>query len=1051
MKSLRRAVHVAALGLCALPLTSSPAGSQQLADGTDFASQVQPLLKQYCYSCHDANKQKGELRLDTLDPDMIAGANAETWALALEMLEFEEMPPRKADAHPAEAERELMMHWLSGSLKLAADEHKRKAATVMRRLNKDQYTYSLQELLGVGVNFGQVLPDEAKSKMGFSNNGEVLEASALHLESYQSIAREALDQAIVSGPRPAPTWYRLRFGKGIGKKQVAGRTGGYQSVPLSTDDFVIDILNADGSVKVAANEEEQKQMDDVKRHISVGLRGSSHSRFRVVEDGVNLYSALPHREVAPGSWQGPSPNLKVEMQRVFPEKGDFVMRVEASRGRLLESNERLLIPLEDRIPIASLVLPDGAVAMAEDAPLSELLVPNNAHVFEAAAATKLKNMELRQSILRAVDVPADSAAEFELELKEAGYFQFDLVHPPAAADGMPSVRLTLHNATLDHRIVLEEKQLLNPRLITALGAAYIPKGKHKIKVGGKFFIGFEKLVVTPVPPDHPAVAPLQARSQAMAAAVAKETPSLRAYVGTRTDDGMDYLTFGDSQEVHAAQGSPQTYTFHGRLENLPIPEPESGDTEILSGFMLLGLWNDHLVKNSKDSGPPVLIKSIDFEAPFYQQWPPRSHQLIFFEEQGKQNDKAYARKILRRFLNRAFRRPVEERQVDRYMAFWLDIKDDFPNLQDSIQEVLVAVLCSPNFLYLAEPASASLAATEGELTTINDHALASRLSYFLWNSPPDAALIKLATAGDLSNQLEGQTRRLLDSPKAWRLVRNFGREWLRMDRQELITINVDKYPAYTRFVKRDMAEETFHFLHHLLDKDLSIFNMVESDFAMLNQNLAEFYGIDGVVGNHFRPVPLAADRGRGGLLSQGAFLAGHSDGSEAHPIKRAVWIKEKILGIEPPPPPPNVPPLDPETPGFDKLTLKEKLEQHRNNPSCHDCHAGLDPFGIAFEAYNAVGLMETKRMGRPVDDSTILPDGTPVDGVAELKAYLLQEQKEEFAKSLIEHLLVYALGRDLSFADKAEVEEILHYVKKNKYSMRSVIVGIVLSPSFARE
>lgn len=1032
MKSLLRALSVVAPGFCALLIPAANAGAQQLADGTDFASQIQPLMKQYCYSCHDADKQKGDLRLDTLNPDMIGGEDAETWALALEMLEFEEMPPRKAKAHPVEAERELMMHWMSGSLQLAAEAHKEKAATVMRRLNKDQYSYTLQELLGVGVDFGQVLPDEAKSKMGFSNNGEVLEASPLHLEYYQSIARQALDQAIVDGEQPAPTWYRIRFGKGIGKGKVAGRTGGYQSVPMSTDDFIIEILNADGSIKVAVDEAEQKQMNNVKRHISVGLRGSSHSRFRAVEGGVILYSALPHREVAPGSWQGPSPNLKMEMQRVFPETGDFVMRVEASRGHLLESNERLLIPLEERVPVAQLDGNDGATE------------------FRADQAANVKNMEMRESMLRAVDVPADSSAEFELELNKAGYFQFDLVHPPAATDGMPSVRLTLHKATLDHRIELTEQQLQQPRLLTALGAAYIPAGKHKIKVGGKFFIGFEKLIVTPVAVDHPAVAPLQARTEAMAAAVADEIPSLRAYVGTRTDDGMDYLTFGSSQEVHAPLGSPQTYTFHGRLENLPIPEPESGDTEVLSGFMLLGLWNDHLVKTSKDSGPPVLIRSIEFEAPFYEQWPPRSHQLIFFEEQGLQNDKAYARKIIRRFLNRAFRRPVEERQVDRYMAFWLDIKDDFPSVQDSIQEVLVAVLCSPNFLYLAEP-GAQLVANEEQLNVISEHALASRLSYFLWNSPPDETLVRLAANSQLREQLEGQSLRLIDDPRAWRFVRNFGREWLRVDRQELITINVDKYPAYTRFVKRDMAEETFHFLHHLMEKDLSIFNMIDSDFAMLNQNLAEFYGVDGVDGNHFRPVPVAADQGRGGLLAQGAFLAGHSDGSEAHPIKRAVWIKEKILGIEPPAPPPNVPPLDPETPGFETLTLKEKLEEHRNNPSCHDCHAGLDPFGIAFEAYNAVGMMESERMGRPVDDSTILPDGTPVDGVVELKAYLLQEQKNEFAKSLIEHLLAYALGRDLSFADKADVEEILHYVKKNQYSMRSVLLGIVLSPSFTME
>jgi hypothetical protein len=1018
------------LGLAALLLFANPGTAQQLQNGIDFETQVQPLMRQLCFDCHNAKKQKGDVRLDDLNPDMLSSSSAESWALALEMLEYEDMPPRKKE-QPSTEQRQLMMDWMSESLAIASAEQKKKSRTIMRRLNKQQYTYTLQELLDVGVDFGQVLPDEAKSKTGFSNNGEVLEASSLHLEYYQSIARQALDLAIVSGPKPAPIWYRVRFGKGIGKGKVAGRTGGYQSVPVATDDFLIDILTVDGKPKVAANPDQQKEFDAIKKHISVGLRGSSQSRFRVVEDGVILYSALPHREVAPGSWQGPSPNLKLEMQRVYPENGDFVIRVQASRGHLLESNERLLIPLEKRTPIYE---------WREDA----IKTSTYAFVFEAPAATHIKNMELQEQTLRPVDVPADSSAQFELNVLNAGYFQFDLLHPPISLDNMPSVRLTLHKATLDYRLQTSVEELEQKKLVSALGAAYIPSGKHTIKVGGRFFVGFDKLIVTPIAADHPAVAPLQARSQAIAAAVAQKTPSLRAYVGTRTDDGMDYLTFDQPQEVHAAQGKSQTYTFKGRLENLPIPEPESGDTEILSGFMLLGVWNDNLAKSSKDSGPPLLVQSIEFEAPFYEKWPPRSHQLIFFEEVGNQNHKAYARKVIRRFMQRAFRRPVDPRQVDRYLAFWLDIRDHFPTLQDSIKEVLVAVLCSPNFLYLAEPAD-----VDAVDTGIAEHALATRLSYFLWNSPPDAKLMQLAAQEQLRAQLEGQVHRLLDSESVWRFVRGFGREWLRMDRQELITINVDRYPAYTRFVKRDMAEETFHFIHHLMEHDLSIFQFIDSEYAMLNQNLAEFYGVKDVIGNHFRAVTLPTNSGRGGLLSQGSFLAGHSDGSEAHPIKRAVWIKEKILGIETPLPPPNTPPLDPETPGFDQLTLKEKLEQHRDNPSCHDCHAGLDPFGIAFEAYNAVGMLEAKRKGRPVDDSTILPDGTPVDGVDELKQYLLQEQRHQFAKTFIEYLLAYALGRDLTFADKSDVEQILDYVELHKYSMRSAILGVVLNPAFS--
>ena len=1014
---------------------------QDHGERPDFKTEVLPILDEFCFGCHGERKQKGDIRLDVLDPDVVNGLDAETWYLAQEMIEELEMPPSKAEKRNPlpDASRQLLMTWLDTSLAEAAVAQGERNRTIMRRLNKQQYTNSLQELLGLSIDFGRVLPDDGKSEMGFSNNGEVLEASSLHLEYYQAIARQALNQAIVEGPKPNPFWIRVTFAKGSGAGKIAGSTGGYQAVQFPTDDFVIEILGANGEEKVAIDGAQQKQLDDLKRHISVGLRGSSQSRWRSVNEGVVLYSALPHKEVAPGSWQGPSPNLKLEMQRVFPETGDFEMRVRASRGFLLESTERLLIPIENSVPLAYL-------------DEQEIIMPREAQVFSASDAQGITNMEMAGGMLKPIEVPKASSAEFELEVKTAGYFQIEVVHPPASIDNMPSVRISLQNLNLDQRLALTEEQLLQDRLVTAVGAAYIPAGKHKLKIGGRFFIGFQSLLVTPIAADHPAVAPLQAKSAALAAELGAKTPSMRAFVGTRTDDGMDYLTFGAPQSVNAELGDAQIYTFHGRLENLPIPEPESGDTEILSGFMLLGLWNDHLVKSSKDPGPPILIEAIEFEAPYHAEWPPVSHTKIFFASENQGNEEVYAKEVIHSFMERAFRRPVEDDTVERYMTFWRDIRLDYTSFEDSITEVLIAVLCSPNFLYLAEPEAAAPSnegLEEPWPPVLSEDALATRLSYFLWNSPPDKTLAKLARNQKLRESLDEQVQRLLEDDRSWRFVRAFTHEWLRLERQQLITINANTYPAYTRFVKRDMAEETYQFIHHLVENDMSIFNLIDSDFVMLNQNLAEFYGVDGVVGNHFRAVPLPASAGRGGLLSQGAFLAGHSDGNEAHPIKRAVWVKEKILGDDPPPPPPNTPPLDPETPGFDDLTLKEKLIAHRDNPSCHDCHADIDPFGVVFENYNAVGLLETKRKGRPVDTTTVLPNGTPIAGVPELKAYFLGEERDTFARALIEYLYAYALGRDVSFADEAEIDGILHFVQEREYSMRSVILGIVQSPSFS--
>jgi hypothetical protein len=393
-------------------------------------------------------------------------------------------------------------------------------------------------------------------------------------------------------------------------------------------------------------------------------------------------------------------------------------------------------------------------------------------------------------------------------------------------------------------------------------------------------------------------------------------------------------------------------------------------------------------------------------------------------------------------MQRAFRRPVDPKELDRYVIFWRNIKNDFDRFEDGVKEVLIAVLCSPNFIYLYEPEIPELKETEDQFY------LASQLSYFLWNAPPDQILTDLAESGDLYDELSKQIDRLIDNPKITELVNSFTYEWLRLDRHKNMDVDIDDYEDFTRFVKEDMFNETYQFVQYVLKNDMSIMNFIDSDFAMLNQNLAEFYGIEGVIGNKFRPVTLSKNQKRGGLLSQGSFLSGHSDGVQAHPIKRAVWLKEKILGDHPPPPPPNVPELDPETPGFENLTLKEQLFLHRNKVSCMDCHRKIDPYGVVFENYDAVGRFRLTAKNKPIDVKSKLPDGTEITGIQGIKDYILELKKENFTKSLVENLFAYALGRDVGFADEEEINNIVEQVIEDDYRFKTVIEQIVFSPSF---
>ena len=838
----------------------------------------------------------------------------------------------------------------------------------------------------------------------------------------------AVAVSIALSPAVAP------FGKGIGQGEVAGSTGGYQAVALDTNDFVIDILGPGGEPREPADEAERAERDALCKKVSVGLRGSSQNRFRVNERGLVLYGAVPHREVAPGAWQGPSPNAKLEMQRVFPESGRVAMRVVASRGSIWKSNEFSLVPLPDE---------SARVKLGE---AGELQVADEAIVIAAKGSDEHKNLRLEGDFVLPDDSTMESDSRVRFSLPREGYWQLDLVHAAIAPERMPSIRVSRGDKKLELRPVLNEEQLAQETVVTPVGAAYLKAGGQGLRLGGPFFTGFSHLILTPLPSKHELVQSLEARTADLEDAAADMDPVIRVFAGTRTDDGMDYRTFAEPQVVTAPEGSPETYTFYGRLENLPVPEPESGDTEILSGFLLLGLWNDHLVKERGATGPPLLVESIEVEAPYIESWPPASHRAIFVESDHEDDEDVYAREVIAIFLGRAFRRPASEETVDRYHEFWRSARPEFKTFEESIREVFVAALCSPRFLYLAEPARVS----DGNVDALgpDQYALATRLAYFLWNSPPDERLMELAASGELSDTLDTECDRLLDDPRSKRFIESFAHEWLRMDRLEDMRVDPGAYPAFTRFVKRDMRTETLAFVEHVFRENLPAMTLIDSDFALLNQNLAEFYGIEGVTGPEFRVVDLPRERGRGGLLSQGAFLVGHSDGVHPHPVKRAVWVKEKILGDAPPPPPPNVPDLDPTAPGFQDLTLKEQLEKHRDSASCRDCHAGIDPYGIAFERYGASGLLEDERKGRPVDTTTVLPDGTAIDGVAALKRHLIENESGDVAAALIEHLFAYALGRNVSFTDDELLEEIREAAAEDEYRVRRIVKEIVRSPAF---
>ena len=402
------------------------------------------------------------------------------------------------------------------------------------------------------------------------------------------------------------------------------------------------------------------------------------------------------------------------------------------------------------------------------------------------------------------------------------------------------------------------------------------------------------------------------------------------------------------------------------------------------------------------------------------------------------------REIVAAFARRAYRRPLKDDEVDRLMTLYErgTKRGDAP--EKALRLPLKAILVSPNFLFRVEreqPGAGPHALAGPELAT--------RLSYFLWSTMPDDALLADAEAGRLSDPavLEAQVRRMLAHPKAKALTQNFAAQWLQLKKLDFARPSTEFFPAFTNKLKQSMRDEATTFLDKLREEDRSVLDLLDSDYAWLNGELAKFYGIPGVDGKDFRRVELKPEYHRGGLVGMGAFLALTSHTSRTSPTLRGKWILESIFGTPPPPPPPDAGTIKEQKKGAEPKTFRELLAMHAVQPSCASCHRRIDPLGFALENYDAIGAWRDAQGGRPVDAAATLLSGEKFDGVDGLKRVLLRS-RDAFERNLVEQLLCYALGRDVLDSDECAIREVLAGLAKDGHRYSTLVLGIVKSFPF---
>ncbi len=441
----------------------------------------------------------------------------------------------------------------------------------------------------------------------------------------------------------------------------------------------------------------------------------------------------------------------------------------------------------------------------------------------------------------------------------------------------------------------------------------------------------------------------------------------------------------------------------------------------------------------------LVVQSLEAEGPFKPAPPkyPAVHTRLLAHKAGLAPREA-AKEIITRFATKAFRRPLRAGEVDKPLAFFDAAQQRGEQFELGIKAALYRVLMSPDFLFRIEMDPPG--AKPETAYAINEHELASRLSYFLWNSMPDDELMALAGKGQLRGNLVKQVARMIKDARSESFLQNFSEQWLTLRKLDLISPDPGLFPAFDPNLKEAMIRESVLFFTAIAREDRSILQLLNADFTFVNEPLAKLYGIGGVTGEAF--VRVATPAQRGGVLTMASLLALNSNATRTSPVKRGKFILEEILNAPPPPPPPDVPPLE----EGQQLTgtLRQIMEQHRVNPTCASCHAKMDPLGFAFENFDAIGAWREKDAGGfPIDASGVLPDGKTFSGAAGLKA-VLEEKKDLFLRSLTHKMLTYALGRGVEYYDRPTIEHITTALTKNDHRFSTLILEIVQSDPFQK-
>jgi hypothetical protein len=999
------------ISLLVLGSVGAPAMNAAQAPNADvereFTSTVQPFLNSYCTSCHTGEKAAAQLDLRQYTSAASVVQDFAKWDRVREKLAAHQMPPQQAK-QPSETARQDVINWIATTWKTEARRNDGDPGPVLpRRLSNAEYNYTIHDLTGVDIRPAREFPVDPANLAGFDNSGESLTMSPALLTKYLQAARLVADHMYLNpegfefAPHP-------------------------MLVETDREKFTIQQI-VDFYDRQATDYSDYFRSAWLYKHRAI--RGNPKATIADIaaqnKVSARYLTTIWQTLEAPKEEVGPLAKLQT-MWRALPvptkasdpfldefiQMRDFVVRMRK------DTSMKFASPIVRGLSVASQPLMNwknkqyathrrdferSALRVADEPPPVKIEMPD---AKRGLVGGGLGGEDLNALIARAqqyqsrmqnpdLEVPAGQRARYE-----AAFAKFSSIFPDT--------------------FFVRERGRFYPDDTEDKGRL-LSAGFHNV-------MGYTR-------DDAPLMELLlDEKGQKELEALWDEFEFVAGYTA-RT-----YIEFFFNQSGEVLG--------NGRESGSHRP----ADKDITEESVILDFKKAYLAKAAADEkNNPIAFEAI---AEHFDKVNAaiRTVERKRLEAEPRQIDALLA------FAARAYRRPLSVAEKDDLRAFYKTLRASSLTHEDAMRDLIVNVLMSPHFNYRVNTSASAGPAqrTTTPAAPLSDHALASRLSYFLWSSMPDAELIARAAAGDLDNEavLLAQVRRMLKDPRASRVATEFGGNWLDFRRfDEHNAVDRERFPQFSNDLRAAMFEEPIRFISDVVRNDRSVLEMLYGNHTFVNPALAKHYGMPEVYGSSDRWVRVdnARQYQRGGLLPMAAFLTQNAPGLRTSPVKRGYWVARRVLGEVIPPPPPTVPELPKDEAKLD-LPLREMLAKHRDNAACSSCHARFDSFGLTFEGYGPVGETRTKDLaGRAVDTQATFPGGSLGAGLAGLQNYIRANREKDFLDNLSRKMLVYALGRSLLLSDEPLVQRMNDKMASNGYRFSTLVETIVTSPQFLKK